>query len=161
MNCLPVLAISCRFWLKKFQIGEMGAELPAMMPCHRHICNPRVCAKCNLRQKNFTFWSYLRQQYVTVSLPLVKACFLSHQWDNLYLHDTLIALLLLTQPPPIAALHHGKTARSGERCLILHGIVLSRCSNAQDTESLISIMLCTDSFHRICTHWISLTVLGR
>ena len=100
MICLPVLAISCRFWLQKFQIGEMGAELSVMTSRNRHICNPRrVCAKRNLRQKNFTFWSYLRQQYVTVSLPLVKACFLSHYWDNLYLHDTLIALLLLTQPP--------------------------------------------------------------
>ena len=28
-----------------------------------------MCAKRNLREKNFTFWSYLWQQYATLSLP--------------------------------------------------------------------------------------------
>ena len=66
---LPVLAISCWFWINKFWIGETGVELPDMMSCHWHICNPcRESGKHNLRWKNFTFWSYLWQQYATVPL---------------------------------------------------------------------------------------------
>ena len=64
---------------------------------HRHICSLcRVCAKRNLRRKIFTFLSYLWQQYAKVSLPLVKACFLSDYRDCVYFHDMSSALLLLT-----------------------------------------------------------------
>ena len=64
MICLPVLAISRWFWLHKFRFGEMRAEQLPMMSRHRHICyTRRVCAKRNLRRKNFTIWFYLWQQH--------------------------------------------------------------------------------------------------
>ena len=102
MVCLPVLAISCWFWLNIFRIGEVGSELPAMTSRHRHICDPRrVCAKRNLRRKTFTFLSYLWQQHATVSFSLVEACFLSDYRDCVYLHDIPSALLILTKPRPL------------------------------------------------------------
>ena len=71
-----------------------------MTSLHRHICNPRrVCAKRDLRLKNFTFLSYLWQQYAIVSHPRPVSC------ESVFIN--------LAQP--IAALHHGKTAGLGER----------------------------------------------
>ena len=116
-NCVPVLAVSGWFWLNKFRIGKMGAELPVMTSRHRHICNlSRLCAKRNLRRKNLTIWSYLWQQYATVSLPLVKACFLSDCRDCLVTWNAK-CFAIINLAPPIATLRHGKTAGSGERCL--------------------------------------------
>ena len=40
------------FWLNKFWIGEMGAELTAMMSRHWHICSYVMCAQnaiCDVR----------------------------------------------------------------------------------------------------------------
>ena len=99
--CSPVLAISCWFWLNKFRIGEMGAELLAMTSSRRHVCNPhRECAKRNLRGKNFDLL-LLSVTAVCDSVPsldryVAKACFLSDYRECVYLHDRPRALLLLT-----------------------------------------------------------------
>ena len=97
----------------------MGAELPAMTSRHRHVCNsPRVCAKHNLRRMNCTFWSDIcgssMQQYA-FPRPVSSECMFSFRLSGLCLvtwHTTCFGIA-----PPFAALHHGKTAGSGERCL--------------------------------------------
>ena len=119
--CLSVLAISCWVLLDKFRIGELGAELPAMTSRHRHICNPiRVCANA--------IWNEITlpcglicdssiQQY-PISRPESSESVFSFRLSGLCLytwHATCCAIINLA--PPIAALHQGKTAGSGEMCL--------------------------------------------
>ena len=107
MICLPVLAVSREFWLNKFRFCEMGAELPAMTSRPR-----RVCAKRNLRRtlSSGLFCGNSMQQN-PFPRPVSSKSMFSFWLSGLCL------VTFINLAPPIAALHHGKTVGSGERCL--------------------------------------------
>ena len=116
MISLPVLAISCWFWLNKFWIDEMGAELPAMTSHHRHICNPHCVRKTHFEMKEL-YLLVLSVEALCNSNPSLNESIFSFRLSGLCLftwHAQRFAVNNLLSPP-IAVLHHGKMARSGER----------------------------------------------
>ena len=127
MICLPVLALSCWFWLSKFQTSEMGEELPATTSRHRHICNP-----CRVRQKKLPSGLICGSSMQQYSFPWLVS--------SKTIRTVFSYIINLT--PPNAVLHHEKMARSGERCL---------------SRGLCTLYLFSQTLDRttvwLCVHW--------